>query len=41
MALYVHGNNTVYFESFGHIQQEVKKFMGNKNSITNIYVTQA
>ena len=38
-ALYINGNNIIYFDSFGveHILKEIKKFMGNKNIITNIY----
>ena len=36
-------NNIVYFDSFGveHIPKEIKKFIGNKNIITNIYTIQA
>ena len=32
MALYVNGNNVIYFDSFGveHILKEIKKFKGNK-----------
>ena len=32
-----------YFDSFGaeHIPKEIKKFIGNKNIITNIYRIQA
>ena len=43
IALYVNGNNTKYFDSFGveHIPKEIKKFIGNKNIITNIYRIQA
>ena len=43
MALYVDGNNIIYFDSFGleHIPKEIKKFIGNKNIITNIYRMQA
>ena len=35
--------NIVYFDSFGvgHIPKEIKKFIGNKNIITNIYRIQA
>ena len=34
---------TVYFDSFGneHIPKEIKKFIGNKNIIANIYRIQA
>ena len=43
--LYVNGNNkrasynAIYFDSFGvkHIPKEIKKFIGSKNKITNIY----
>ena len=43
IALYVIGNKVIYFESFGaeHIPKEIKKFIGNKNIITNIYRIQA
>ena len=43
IALYVDANNAVYFDSFGveHIPKEIKKFIGNKNTITNIYRIQA
>ena len=39
VALYVKGNNIIYFDSFGveHIPKEIKKFIENKNVITNIY----
>ena len=45
IPLYVNGNNravsknVIYFDSFGveHIPKEIKKFVGNKNIITNIY----
>ena len=35
----MNGNNTKYFDSFGveHIPEEIKKFIGNKNIITNVY----
>ena len=43
IALYVNGNNIMYFDSFGveHIKKEIKKVIGNKNIITNIYRIQA
>ena len=43
IALYVNGNNIMYFDSFGveHIKKEIKKIIGNKNIITNIYRIQA
>ena len=49
IALYVNGNkwsasfNEAYFDSFGveHIPEEIKKFISNKNIITNIYRIQA
>ena len=43
IALYVNANNIVYFDSFGveYIRKEIKKFIGNKNIITNIYRIQA
>ena len=43
IALYVNANNIVYFDSFRveHIPKEIKKFIGNKNIITNIYRIQA
>ena len=43
IALYVNANNIVYFDSFRveHVLKEIKKFIGNKNSITNIYRLQA
>ena len=38
IALYVNGNDIIYFDSFGveHIPKEIKKLIGNK-SIINIY----
>ena len=35
----MNGNNVIYFDSFGveHIPKEIKKFIGEKNIITNIY----
>ena len=43
MALYVNGNNIIYFGYFGgeHILTEIKKFIGNKNIIRNTYRIQA
>ena len=43
IALYVNNNNVTYFDSFGveHIPKEIKKFIGNKNIIRNIYRVQA
>ena len=43
IALYVDGDNVTYFESFGveHIPKEIKKFITNKDIITNIYRMQA
>ena len=39
IAFYVNGGNVTYCNSFGveHIPKEFKKFIGNKNIITNIY----
>ena len=39
IALYVNNKTVTYFDSFGieHIPKEVKKFIGNKNIISNIY----
>ena len=36
-------NNVIYFDSFGveHIPKEIKKFIGNKNIITNNYRLQS
>ena len=43
IALYVIAENVTYFHKFGvaHIPKEIKKFIGNKNIITNIYRIQA
>ena len=43
IALHVNNNNVTYFDSFGveHIPKEIKKFIGNKNIIRNIYRVQA
>ena len=42
-AVYVNGNNIVYFDSFGveYIPKEIKTFIESKNIITNIYRIQA
>ena len=39
IVLYVNANNVNYFESSGveHDQKEIKKFIGTKDIITNIY----
>ena len=39
VALYVNNKTATYFDSFGieHIPKEVKKFIGNRNIISNIY----
>ena len=41
--LYVNSNNVIYLDSFGveHIPKEIKKLIGNKDIITNIYWIQA
>ena len=41
--MYVNDSNVTYFYSFGveHIPKEIRKFIGNKNIITNIYRIQA
>ena len=41
--LYVYGDNLTDFDYFGveHIPKEIKKLIGNKNFITNIYKIQA
>ena len=38
IALYVNGDNVIYFDSFGieHIPNEIKKFIGNYNITKNI-----
>ena len=43
IALYVIAENLTYSDSFGvkHIPKEVRKFIGNKNITTNIYIIQA
>ena len=39
IALYVNNKTVTYFYSFGieHMPRKVKKFIGNKNIVTNIY----
>ena len=39
ITLYVNNKTVTYFDSFGieHIPKEVKKFLGNRNIISNIY----
>ena len=39
IVLYINAKIVTYFDSFGveHIPKEIKKFIGNKNIITNIY----
>ena len=39
IALYVNNKTVTYFDSFGieHIPKEVKRFISNRNIITNIY----
>ena len=39
IAFYVNDKTVTYFDSFGieHIPKEVKKFIGNRNIVTNIY----
>ena len=41
--MYINDHNVTYFDSFGveHIPKEIKKFIANKNIITNIYRIQA
>ena len=43
VALYVNNKTATYFDSFGvdHILKEIKKFIGNKNIIANIFRIQA
>ena len=43
IVLYVNAENVTYFDSFGveHIPKEIRKFIGNKNVITNIYRIEA
>ena len=39
ISLYVKNNGITYFDSFGvaHIPKEIKKFIGSKNVIANIF----
>ena len=39
IALYVNNKTATYFDSFGieHMPKEVKKIIGNRNIVTNIY----
>ena len=39
IALYVNNKTVTYFDSFGieHVPKKVKKFIGNRNIISNIY----
>ena len=41
--MHVNSNNIIYFDSLGveYIPKEIKKFIGSKNIITNIYRIQA
>ena len=41
--MYINAKNITYFQSFGvqHIPEDIKKFIGNRNIITNIYKIQA
>ena len=43
VALYVNNKSATYFDAFGveHIPEEIEKFIGNKNIITNIFRIQA
>ena len=43
IALYAFNNIVTYFYSFGvkHIPKETKRFIDNKNVITNIFIIQA
>ena len=43
IALFCNGSKMVYFDSFGakHVPQKIKKFIGNKNIIANIFRVQA
>ena len=41
IALYVHGNNIIYYDNFEveYFSKEIKSILGNKNIITNIFRT--
>ena len=43
IALYVQKNEVIYFDSFGveHVPKEIQKFIGHKNTKTNIFRIQA
>ena len=43
IALYVQNNDVTYFDNFGleHILKEIKKFIDNKSTKTNIFKIQA
>ena len=43
IALYVKPNEVIYFDSFGveHVTKEIKRFLGHKNTKTNIFRIQA
>ena len=42
IALFCNRNEILYLESFGfeHVPEEIKKFLGNKNIMANIFRTQ-
>ena len=39
IALYVNGENVIYFDRFGveHVSKDIKKIISNKNILTNVY----
>ena len=43
MSLYLNNNDVTYFDSFGveHIPKKIKKFIGSKNVMANIFRIQA
>ena len=43
IVLYVKNNEVIYFDSFGleHVSKEIKRFIGHKNTKTNIFRIQA